>query len=102
MGLTVHYSFRYYDPSARQARALVEKLHRRTLKLPFFRVGQILRYARTGPRVCYDPPDWFRSLLDLAIAGVGGQFKDTTYARTKFCRPPPKPPKHVPTRSKRN
>lgn len=67
MGLTVHYSFRHTETSAKAARALVEKLRRRALRLPFREVSTVYRYAPQGSRSdAATAPDWFRWVLDLS------------------------------------
>jgi len=65
MGLTVHYRLRYGEAPARTARALVEELRRRAVKLPLHRVGPIMVYACGGLHGSDGQPEWFRAILDL-------------------------------------
>ena len=64
MGLTVHYKLRLVHGTARQARAIIKKLHRKALSLPFARVTDFAEYSNRGGYL-RDLPDWFRAEIEF-------------------------------------
>jgi hypothetical protein len=72
MGLTIHYKLRLVSATARQAGALVRKLHRRAAALPFRAVSPIAEYS-AGNGGLAGRPEWFVEEIDLMARERGGR-----------------------------
>jgi hypothetical protein len=64
MGLTIHYKLRLASATTRQAHAMVQRLRRRALDLPFERVSPIATYSVRDARGFNDAPPWLRQEIE--------------------------------------
>ena len=73
MGLTVHYKLRLASATARQAHALIKRLHRRALALPLEGVGPIATYSARDGHGISAAPTWLGEEIECQAREEGGR-----------------------------